>query len=103
MQANSSPAAAQINIDLGERSYPIVIGSGLLGNSLTYRDMPKAATALVVSNTTVAPLYAAQLTDALRQRYDKVLLVSLPDGEVHKDWPTLQLIFDALLENGCDR
>jgi 3-dehydroquinate synthase len=103
MQANSSPAAAQIQIDLGERSYPIVIGSGLLGSSLTYQDIPKAATALVVSNTTVAPLYAAQLAEALRQRYDKVLLVALPDGEVHKDWPTLQLIFDALLQNGCDR
>lgn len=103
MQVNSSPAAAQIQIDLGERSYPIVIGSGLLGSSLTYQDMPKAATALVVSNTTVAPLYAAQLTEALRQRYDKVLLVTLPDGEAHKDWPTLQLIFDALLGNGCDR
>ena len=58
---------------------------------------------MVVSNTTVAPLYAAQLAEALRQRYDKVLFVTLPDGEVHKDWPTLQLIFDALLENGCDR
>ena len=58
---------------------------------------------MVVSNTTVAPLYAAQLAEALRQRYDKVLFVNLPDGEVHKDWPTLQLIFDALLENGCDR
>jgi 3-dehydroquinate synthase len=103
MQVNSSPVAAQIQIDLGERSYPIVIGSGLLGRSLTYQDMPKAATALVVSNTTVAPLYAAQLTEALRQRYGKVLLVTLPDGEAHKDWPTLQLIFDALLENGCDR
>lgn len=103
MQANSSPAAAQIQIDLGERSYPIVIGSGLLGSSLTYQSIPKAATALVVSNTTVAPLYAAQISEALRQRYDKVLLVTLPDGEVHKDWPTLQLIFDALLENGCDR
>lgn len=103
MQANSSLDAAQIQIDLGERSYPIVIGSGLLGSSLTYRDIPKAAAAMVVSNTTVAPLYAAQLVEALRHRYDKVLLVTLPDGEVHKDWPTLQLIFDALLENGCDR
>jgi 3-dehydroquinate synthase len=103
MQANSFSAAAQIQIDLGERSYPIVIGRGLLGNSLTYQNIPKAATALVVSNTTVAPLYAAQLVEALRQRYGKVLFVTLPDGEVHKDWPTLQLIFDALLENGCDR
>ncbi|MGH6640246.1 MAG: 3-dehydroquinate synthase [Polaromonas sp.] len=103
MQENSSLAAAQVQIDLAERSYPIVIGARLLGNAFTYEHLPKATTALIVSNTTVAPLYAAQLTQALQSHYDKVLLVSLPDGEVHKDWPTLQLIFDALLENGCDR
>ena len=104
MQANSSsPATAQIQIDLAERSYPIFIGSQLLGQAQTYQKLPKAATALIVSNTTVAPLYAAQLTQALQAHYEKVLLVSLPDGEVYKDWPTLQLIFDALLENGCDR
>ena len=105
MQANPpfSPATAQVRINLAERSYPIVIGTGLLGNAQTYKDLPKAATALVVSNTAVAPLYAAQLIDALRAHYARVLLVTLPDGEAHKDWPTLQLIFDALLENGCDR
>ncbi|MGH8831002.1 MAG: 3-dehydroquinate synthase [Polaromonas sp.] len=103
MQENSSLAAAQVQIDLAERSYPIVIGARLLGNAFTYEHLPKASTALIVSNTTVAPLYAAQLTQALQSHYDKVLQVSLPDGEVHKDWPTLQLIFDALLENGCDR
>jgi 3-dehydroquinate synthase len=104
MQANSSsPATAQVQINLAERSYPIVIGSQLLGQAQTYQKLPKAATALIVSNTTVAPLYAAQLTQALQAHYPKVLLVSLPDGEIYKDWPTLQLIFDALLENGCDR
>ncbi len=104
MQANSSsPAAAQVQIHLAERSYPIVIGTQLLGDALTYQQLPQAACALVVSNTTVAPLYAAQLTQALQARYGKVLLLTLPDGEIYKDWPTLQLIFDALLENGCDR
>lgn len=103
MKANSSPEAAQVQIDLAERSYPILIGSQLLGNALTYQQLPQAACALVVSNTTVAPLYAAQLTQALQARYAKVLLLTLPDGEAYKDWPTLQLIFDALLQNGCDR
>ncbi|HEY3049862.1 MAG TPA: 3-dehydroquinate synthase [Polaromonas sp.] len=103
MQANSSSAPALVHIQLAERSYPIAIGANLLGNAVTYEHLPKAQAALVVSNTTVAPLYAAQLTRALQARYDKVLLVTLPDGEAHKDWPTLQLIFDALLENGCDR
>ncbi|SFC01258.1 3-dehydroquinate synthase [Polaromonas sp. OV174] len=95
--------SAQVQIELAERSYPIVIGSKLLGAALTYQQLPKAACALVVSNTTVAPLYAAQLMQALQSHYGQVLLLTLPDGEAHKDWPTLQLIFDALLENGCDR
>ena len=103
MQANSFPASAQVRIDLADRGYAIDIGSRLLGNALTYGDLPKAATALVVSNTTVAPLYAAQLVLALKPHFARVLQLNLPDGEAHKDWPTLQLIFDALLENGCDR
>ena len=103
MQANSSTTTVQVQIELADRSYAISIGSQLLGNSLTYRDLPRSATALVVSNTTVAPLYAPQLVLALQPHYGRVLQVNLPDGEAHKDWPTLQLIFDALLENGCDR
>jgi 3-dehydroquinate synthase len=92
-----------VNISLGERSYPIVIGTGLLGDAATYAQLPGAATALIVSNTTVAPLYAAQLQSALQARYPRVLLLELPDGEAHKDWAHLQLIFDTLLQHGCDR
>ena len=103
MHANSSPATQQVRIDLGERSYPINIAAGLLGDPATYQNLPAASTALVVTNAVVAPLYADALRNALQPHYKRVLLVVLPDGEVHKDWPTLQLIFDALLENGCDR
>jgi len=103
MQANSSPATQQVLIALGERSYPITLGAGLLGDPATYQNLPSSSTALIVSNSTVAPLYAAPLQKALRLHYKRVLLVALPDGEAHKDWATLQLIFDALLENGCDR
>ncbi|MEO7953908.1 MAG: 3-dehydroquinate synthase [Polaromonas sp.] len=103
MHANSHHARAQVDISLAERSYPIFIGAGLLGDESIYRQLPSASTALIVSNTSVAPLYAAQLQAVLQTRYSKVLQTILPDGEVHKDWPTLQLIFDALLENGCDR
>lgn len=103
MYVNSSSVASRVHIDLAERSYAIDIGAGLLGDASTYRQLPKATTALVVSNTTIAPLYAAPLMQALQEHYPRVLLVTLPDGEAHKDWPTLQLIFDALLKNGCDR
>ena len=97
------PPAQQVRIELADRSYDILIGSALLGRADSYDGLPRASTALIVSNTAVAPLYAAQLQAALSSRFAKVLLVSLPDGEAHKDWPTLQLIFDALLENNCDR
>ena len=103
MLANSPSSPLQVSIDLADRSYLIVIGSGLLGHAATFQNLPPAATAQIVSNTTVAPLYAAQLQAALQARYARVLVLALPDGEAHKDWQTLQRIFDALLENGCDR
>jgi 3-dehydroquinate synthase len=92
----------QVRIDLGERSYPILIGSGLLDAPATWQGAAASA-ALIVSNTTVAPLYADRLRAALAGRYRAVHCVQLPDGEEHKNWQTLNLVFDALLENGCDR
>ena len=100
---NSCTSPLQVRIHLADRSYPILIGSGLLGQAASYQNLPSANTALIVSNTTVAPLYGAQLQTALQKCYARVLLLALPDGEVHKDWQTLQMIFDALLTNGCDR
>ena len=93
----------QVNIDLGERSYPILIGSGLLSDPSVYAALPRARTALIVTNETVAPLYAAQLQAALAPHYPQVQVVTLPDGEEHKNWQTLNQIFDALLGQGCDR
>lgn len=92
-----------VHIDLGDRSYPIVISADLLARASTYAQCPPAAQALIVTNTTVQPLYAAQLKAALEGKYQQVHTVVLPDGEAHKDWQTLNLIFDSLLSNGCDR
>ncbi|MDE2120142.1 MAG: 3-dehydroquinate synthase, partial [Betaproteobacteria bacterium] len=61
------------------------------------------ATALIVSNTTVAPLYAQALAAALQGQFARVLQCVLPDGEQYKDWATLNRIFDTLLEQHCDR
>ena len=92
-----------VHIDLGERSYPIVIAEGLLAQSSTWQALPKAAAALVVTNDVVAPLYLSTLKQALSGQYAQVHEVVLPDGEAHKDWQTLNLIFDALLQHACDR
>ena len=94
---------AHVQIDLGERSYPILIGSSLLDDASTFESLPAGNSALIVSNTTVAPLYAQRLRDALQARYQTVHLVTLPDGESYKHWETLNLIFDALLSHACDR
>ncbi|WP_367067687.1 3-dehydroquinate synthase [Oryzisolibacter sp. LB2S] len=92
-----------IAIDLGERSYDISVGPGLLGGLSRNPALPKGSAALVVTNSCVQPLYGAQLEQQLRDRYAQVHTVVLPDGEEHKTWQTLNLIFDALLSHGCDR
>ena len=71
MQENPVSTDTAVHIHLGERSYPIAIGPGLLGDAATYQHLPAASCALIVSNTTVAPLYAAQLQAALQNRYGK--------------------------------
>ena len=104
LSAPTAQAAAQkVAIALDDRSYAITIGAGLLADPATYQAVPKAATALIVTNTTVAPLYAQQLQAALASKYQHIHTVTLPDGEAYKDWQTLNLIFDALLERGADR
>jgi 3-dehydroquinate synthase len=92
-----------VRIDLADRSYDILIGENLLGQASTYGQLPKATTALIVSNTTVSPLYEAALRQALSVHYKLIHSVQLPDGEAHKDWVTLNLIFDTLLGHACDR
>jgi 3-dehydroquinate synthase len=95
--------SAFVRIDLAERSYDIAVGCGLLSSPDDVICAPSTAQALIVTNTTVAPLYADALREVLLGHHAIVRTVVLPDGEVHKDWHTLNLIFDALLENGCDR
>ncbi len=92
-----------VAIDLADRSYHIAIRGSLFDNPLSYAELPKAQSALIVTNTTVGPLYAAQLEKALAGKYLQVHTVLLPDGEEFKTLESLNLIFDALLSHGCDR
>lgn len=92
-----------LTISLSERSYSIDIGVQLMNQSAIYSSVPNAQSALIVTNSKVGPLYAEKLIQGIRSKYLRVHLVELPDGEAHKNWQTLNLIFDALLKNGCDR
>ena len=93
----------QVPVDTGADRYDILIGTGLLDAPATWQGLPRAAQALIVSNTRVAPLFAQRLRQAIAGLYDAVSVLELPDGEAHKDWPTLNLVFDRLLADGCDR
>ena len=97
------PAPTRVPIALDERSYDILIGTALLDEAGTWAGLPASSDALIVTNTTVEPLYAARLARQLAARHGRVLQVALPDGEAHKDWQNLNLIFDELLASGCDR
>jgi 3-dehydroquinate synthase len=92
-----------LTVDLGDRSYPIHIGPGLLDRAeLIVPHLPQKRV-MVVSNATVAPLYLARLTAALEGAGVTVANVVLPDGEAYKTWETLNLVFDALLGQRAER
>jgi len=90
-----------LKVDLGERSYPIHIGEGLLDQPELLAPHIAGRQVAIVTNETVAPLYLERLTRSLAQY--SVVSIILPDGEAHKNWETLQLIFDGLLTARHDR
>ena len=92
-----------LEVDLGNRSYPIHIGTDLIDQPSLFTACEKATSIYIVTNTTVAPLYAARLTKTLKTFGKVVRTITLPDGESYKDWKNLQLIFDDLLKFGADR
>ncbi|MEX0605636.1 MAG: 3-dehydroquinate synthase [Marinobacter sp.] len=95
-----SEASRELRVNLGERSYPILIGQGLLGTT-DLSPYVRGERVMIVTNTVVAPLYLEQATLCFPGKI--VDSVILPDGEQHKDWQTLNRIFDALLEQRHSR
>lgn len=92
-----------LNVALGDRAYPIHIGRGLLDRADLILPHLRTRRVAVVTNDVVGPLYLDRLRAALEAAGVQVSAVSLPDGEVHKDWPTLNRIFDMLLAERCER
>ena len=94
---------ATLRVELGERGYPIHVGANLLDEAALYAPHVSGRRAVVVTNDIVAPLYAARVEAALVRAGATTQRIVLPDGEVHKDWQTLDRIFTALLEARADR
>jgi 3-dehydroquinate synthase len=87
----------RIDVDLGSRSYPIFIGAGASRLRAEFERVIPARDVLLITNTTVGPLYAPAVTDALAPR--RCLEVALPDGETHKTLANVSRILDVLIAN----
>ena len=90
-----------LTVQLGERSYPIHIGSGLLRAGTPVRAAVGRRDVLLVSNVTVAPLYAGLVKSALAA--NRIIEVVLPDGEQHKSLATASRVFDVMIANRLGR
>ncbi|SAL46433.1 3-dehydroquinate synthase [Caballeronia humi] len=96
-------AMITVNVELGERAYPIHIGADLIGQTGLFAPHIAGSSVAIVTNSTVDPLYGDTLRAALAPLGKKVTTVVLPDGEAHKNWETLNRIFDSLLTERADR
>ena len=95
-------APMSLQVSLADRSYPILIGEGLLNQSERLTPYLRRQAA-VVTNTTVGEHYLEPLMAALTRLGIKAVPIVLPDGEAHKNWQTLNLVFDRLLQARCER
>ncbi|MCB1960976.1 MAG: 3-dehydroquinate synthase [Rhodocyclaceae bacterium] len=93
----------KLSVALAERSYPILIGRGLLARGELVADAVRTPQVAIVTNDVVAPLYLDAFVCALEARGLQCVSIVLPDGEAHKNWQTLNIIFDGLLSHRCDR
>ena len=92
-----------LNVALGARSYPIMIGGQAMHQREALAHAIQGKTVLIVTNDMVGPLYAGALKTTLEQLNKTVYVHELPTGEQFKNLETLNTIFDALLSNQCDR
>lgn len=90
-------------VALRDRSYPIHIGAGLLERAEVLLPHLKTKRAVIVTNDVVAPLYLERFEDVLRESGVTTAAIVLPDGEAHKEWTTLNRIYDGLLSGFADR
>lgn len=93
----------QVDVELKERRYPILIGAGLLGKPQSYSPLKSGDKVMIVSNPTIASHYLATIKNTLTQLGCQVDAVLIPDGEKYKTLTSLNLIFTELLEKNHNR
>jgi len=92
-----------LTVALGDRAYPIHIGSGLLDQPELILPHLKTQQAAIVTNTTVGPLYLERVQNVLLQAGIKAVAIVLPDGEAYKNNTSLNQIYEMLLQNRMER
>jgi 3-dehydroquinate synthase len=92
-----------LTVSLPERSYEIHIGPGLLSEATLIVSCMRAKRAAVITNTTLEPLYLNALSAGLSASGIDIVPIVIADGEKHKTWQTLNVIFDQLIQNRCER
>lgn len=93
----------RLEVGLGARSYPILIGAGLLERTDLIAERMMTGRAVVISNEIVAPLYGDVIVGGLSKLGIEVAELVLPDGEATKAWPTLDVIYEYLLRKRAER
>lgn len=99
----SSTPLHTVTVELAERSYPVHIGPNLLTQAALIVPHLVRPKVVIVTNTVIAPLYLEALRAALESHQIQVDAIILPDGESHKDWTTLNTIFDSLVSQHAER
>lgn len=93
----------QITVDLGDRSYPITIGAELFSDSAYFSFLKPNKKVVVISNVTVAPLYAKKIVSIIEKQGCDVSILELPDGEKYKSLATFEQVMSFLLEGNYSR
>ena len=98
-----STSPAKLDVELGDRTYPIYVGQGLLDEGTEIKRHVKASKALIITNTLIGPLYLAKVRKQLESAGVQVYDVILPDGEEYKTMEVLMMIIDKAMQCKLDR
>lgn len=93
----------EVGVALGERSYGITIGSGVIAKSEWWDANAPEAVIAIVTDQRVGPLYLETVASALERQGKRVVRIVIDAEEAHKDWASLDAIVEALLRAHCDR